>query len=106
MLTQNKIAQIVKKLAAAAKPSKIILFGSYASAKAREDSDLDLLVIEPALTNKGKEMVRLRNIIGRIGIGVDVLVYSEKEIEEWSQLPGTALYYAVRDGRVMYEATH
>ncbi len=106
MLTNNQIAQIVKRLVSAAHPSKIILFGSYARAKANEDSDLDLLIIEPELNNKGKEMVRLRNIIGRVGVGVDVLVCSEKEIKEWSHLPGTALYQALKEGHVLYEASH
>lgn len=104
MIPQETINQAVSKLVAAASPAKVILFGSYATGNVTEDSDLDLLVIEPQVVNKGLEMVRLRNAIGRVGIGVDLLVYSEKEVDEWGHLPGTALYWALKEGRVIYES--
>ncbi|MCS6951165.1 MAG: nucleotidyltransferase domain-containing protein, partial [bacterium] len=37
---------IVKKLVESYAPQKIILFGSYASGRAREDSDIDLLIVK------------------------------------------------------------
>ena len=40
-----------------------MLFGSYARGDAREDSDLDLLVIEPRVDDRAKEMVRLRRVL-------------------------------------------
>ncbi len=43
---------------------------------------------------------------GNVGVGVDVLVYSQEEVEEWGHLPGTALYSALKEGKVIYEATH
>ncbi len=104
MIGTDTIKTAISRLVAAAAPSKVILFGSYASGKATEDSDLDLLIIESHIENKGMEMVRLRNAIGRIGVGVDVLVYSQEEVDEWGHLPGTALYWALKEGRVMYES--
>lgn len=106
MITPNTINQVTNKIVLAAHPLKVILFGSCARDEMREGSDLDLLVIESELKNKGQEMVRLRNIIGNIGVGVDVLVYSREEVEEWGHLPGTALYSALREGKVIYEAPH
>ena len=44
MLTSDAIDSAVQKLIAAAQPSRVILFGSYARGEADEDSDLDLLV--------------------------------------------------------------
>jgi len=41
---QGKISKIVERLKPI-NPYKIILFGSYAYGKAREDSDIDLLVV-------------------------------------------------------------
>lgn len=98
------IEQVVPKLVAAAHPSKIILFGSYARDDADEQSDIDLLVIEDNVVNKGKEMVRLRNSIGNIGLGVDLLIYSTEEIDQWGHLPGTALYKGLKEGKIIYEA--
>ena len=92
MISQETLNKAILRLVAAANPIKVILFGSHGRGDAGEDSYLDFIVIEPHVENKGMEMVRLRHAIGNIGIGVDILVYSRKEVEEWGGVPGTALY--------------
>ncbi len=105
-VNQKILMNIVEKLVAVANPTKIIVCGSYSRNELKPGSDIDLLVIEEQVENKGKEMVRLRNEIGNIGIGVDVLVYTQKEISEWGHLPGTALNAGLKEGLVIYETTH
>ncbi len=105
MIAGDKIAEAVRILADAAHPLKIILFGSYALGKPTEESDIDLLVIERNLPDKLDEMVRLRRLLRPLRIPVDVLVYSEDEAREWGHLPGTALYWALKQGKVLHEAT-
>jgi predicted nucleotidyltransferase len=105
-VNQDLIKEIVERLVQVSHPKKIILFGSCARNEMTEGSDIDLLVIEEHLENKGKEMVCLRNIIGNIGVGVDILVYSQKEMKEWGHLPGTALYAGLKEGKTIYEASH
>jgi predicted nucleotidyltransferase len=104
MLSRESIEQAVERVVAAARPSRVILFGSYARGNPNEDSDLDLLVVEQTVENKPKEMVRLRRAIGGIGAGVDVLVYSEEEVAQRGQVPGTVIYWALREGEVVYDA--
>ncbi len=106
MISSEQIQQAVARLVAAANPSKVILFGSYARGDATEDSDLDLMVIEHEVQNAGEEMVRLRNVMGDVGVGVDLLVYSEREASRRSQVPGTLLYWAFKEGKVIYDAGH
>ncbi len=106
MISGEQIQQAVERLVAAANPSKVILFGSYARGDATEDSDLDLMVIEQEVVNQFDEMVRLRNVMGDMPVGVDLLVYSDKEASRRSQVPGTLLYWAFKEGRVMYDACH
>jgi len=106
MISQIQIQQAVDRLVASAQPSKVILFGSYARGDATESSDLDLMVIEPEVNNQFDEMVRLRNVVGSMSVGVDLLVYSDSEAARRSQVPGTALYWAFKEGRVMYDASH
>lgn len=106
MISEQTIQQAVARLVAAANPSKVILFGSYARGDATEDSDLDLMVIEQEVVNKFDEMVRLRNAMGDMPVGVDLLVYSDREASRRSQVPGTLLYWAFKEGRVMYDACH
>jgi predicted nucleotidyltransferase len=104
MISSEQIQQAAERLVAEANPSKVILFGSYARGDATEDSDLDLMVIEQEVLNAGDEMIRLHRAVGDVGIGVDVLVYSDKEAYRRSQVPGTVLYRAFREGKVLYDA--
>lgn len=106
MVKKERIIEAARILADAAHPLKIILFGSYALDRATEESDVDLLVIERNLPNKLEEMVRLRRLLRPLRIPVDVLVYSEEEVREWGHLPGTALYWALVQGKVLHEATN
>jgi len=103
MISRLAIDKAARILAAATAPSKVILFGSYARGEAHEDSDVDFLVIEREVTNRRAEMVHLRRLLRPLRIPVDVVVASEKEVEDWGGLPGTALYWALREGEVVYE---
>ena len=78
------------------------MFGSHAQEQANLDSDLDLLVIEPTVENRALEMVRLRRALRYLRVPVDVLVYSRAEVDRWGSQTGTALYWALREGRVVY----
>ena len=106
MIDEQTLQEVVKRIVAAAQPSRVILFGSHGRGDANASSDLDLMVIKPQVVDKYTEMIRLRKAVGHIGVGVDVLVYSETEYERRSQVPGTVLYWARKEGRPLYEATH
>ncbi|MEW6487387.1 MAG: nucleotidyltransferase domain-containing protein [Thermodesulfobacteriota bacterium] len=96
--------EVTRRLVEVADPVRVVLFGSHASGTAGADSDLDILVVERSLGSAVAEMARLRRAVGRIGIPVDILVCSEQEAADWGHLPGTALYWALREGKVLYEA--
>ena len=46
MLEQNALDNIIRLVAEAAEPQKIILFGSAARGDAEPDSDVDLLIVK------------------------------------------------------------
>jgi predicted nucleotidyltransferase len=89
---------------AAGSPVRVILFGSHARGDVRAGSDLDFLVIEPEVTDRHAEMVRLRSTLHGMCRPIDVLVYSEAQVEEWGDAPGTVLHAALSEGRVLVEA--
>lgn len=105
MLSQKAIQQAVSRIVRAARPRKVILFGSYARGDVTPDTDLDLLVILPGQPDKVAEMIRLRKAVGALGTGVDVLVFSEEEAQRRGQVPGTVVYWANKEGKVLYDAT-
>ncbi len=98
------IRAAVERIVVATHPSKVILFGSYARGDADAGSDLDLMVVESEVLDRGQEMLKLYRTVGYIGVGVDLLVYSEKEMERRGQVPGTVIYHALREGKVLYDA--
>lgn len=103
MIDEKTLREVVERIVAAAKPSRVILFGSYGRGDADQDSDLDLMVIERRVDNRGEEMIRLQEAVGNVGVGVDVLVYSEAEYRRRNQVPGTVLYWAYKEGMSLYE---
>jgi CRISPR-associated protein (TIGR02710 family) len=100
---REKIDAAIRILAEAARPARIILFGSYARGDAREESDLDLLVIEPRVDDRAREMVRLRRLLRPLRVPADVLVYSADEVARWGNQPGSVLYWALREGTVVHD---
>ena len=103
MTQADQLDSAVQVLAQAApQAEQIVLFGSRARGDAHADSDYDFLVIEPIVTNRAAEMVRLRRALRPLRMAVDVLVYSRDEVNRWGQQPGTALYWALKEGRVVH----
>ena len=104
LLNPGIIQSAVDRIVAAVQPSKVILFGSYARGDADEGSDIDLLVVEAEVENRGEEMVKLRLAVGWIGKGVDILVCSEADYEKRGQVPGTAIFWALQEGKVLHDS--
>ena len=104
LIDKNQINQAVEILSRESTALKVILFGSYARGDADFDSDVDFLVIEKVIKDKRNEMTRLRRALLPLRIPVDVIVSDENTIDEIGQLPGTAIYWALKEGKVMYDA--
>ncbi len=105
MISQQKINEAAELLMTSASVRKVILFGSYARGDVTKDSDVDFLVVEKDVPSKVQEIVRLRRIIRHLRLPVDVMVVSENDLEDWGGLPGTALYWALREGKDLKDAT-
>jgi uncharacterized protein len=105
MVSDETIADAGRRLAAAARsPARVVLFGSRARGDAREDSDLDFLVIEERLDSKLSEMVRLRDVLPPLDVPVDVVVVSEEEVARREPVPSTLVHRALREGRILVPA--
>ncbi|MHC1574649.1 MAG: nucleotidyltransferase domain-containing protein [Candidatus Methanogasteraceae archaeon] len=102
MITQEQIEQVVKTIVDEYRPSKIILFGSYAYGHPTEDSDLDLLIIKDGDLPGIRRNRRVRNILKDFSIPVDVIVKGSREFEMFKDIIGTVIYPANKYGKVIY----
>ncbi len=101
-VTDKDISEMARRIVAAAKPVKVILFGSRARGTARAASDVDLLVIAPDPVSRRREAVRLRGLLRDFQTPIDVVVFNQSFAERYWDIPGTLLYSAFREGKVLY----
>ena len=85
-------------------PARVVVFGSYGRGDATQDSDLDLLVIQKSVADFTQEYTRLREAIGAIGVGVDLLLVTEEQYEQRKDWCSSPIYWAHREGKVASEA--
>lgn len=98
----DDILEMVKRITADAKPVKVILFGSRARGEAGRNSDIDLLVIEPDPVSPRKEAARLRKLLRGFKAPMDIVVFGQSFAERYWDIPGSVLYRAFREGKVLY----
>jgi predicted nucleotidyltransferase len=101
MIDEATIAEAGRRLAKAAPGAQVLLFGSHARGDAGTRSDLDFLVVEPGLVDAAAESVRLRRALRGLRITADVVVLSEREVEDWRDVRGSLVHAALADGRVL-----
>ena len=101
-VTNNDLMEMTRRIAAATHPIKIILFGSHARGAARPDSDVDLLVIKAEPVRQRHEAARLRVLLRDFDVPIDIVVVGQKFAERYGDIPGSVVYPALREGRVLY----
>jgi predicted nucleotidyltransferase len=104
MVDQSVLDEIVRRVLSVARPDRIILFGSAAGGQMTRDSDIDLLVVEPSLSNTHERRVEIRGAIGDVGYPVDIVVMRSERFERTKRLIGGIAHPANKFGRVLYEA--
>ena len=93
----NTILQVIK-------PDKIILFGSRAKDRAREDSDYDFLIIKSGIYNalKVEKAIYRKFVDMDETVSIDVIVATPETIERYKNVIGSIIKPAVEEGILVY----
>ncbi len=103
-VAEETLERIVAEIVRIAHPDRVILFGSAATEHMTANSDLDLLVVEPQVTDTRREGLRLRAALMETPLPIDIIVMSRQRFEETKDVIGGIAYPAHRYGKTLYEA--
>ena len=106
-VTDALLGRMVQAIVDEVDPEQVILFGSRGRGEGRENSDVDLIVVEAESfgpeRSRRKELVRLYHALAGFHVPADVLVYSHDDVAYWRDSLNHVLARALREGRVLYE---
>ena len=102
MIPREKINEIVDRIVMNVQPEKIILFGSYAYGEPNEDSDLDILVVKKMDIPRYKRAKEVKKYLRGIKIPVDVIVYTQEEIDDWKGVKTAFINDIIEKGEILY----
>lgn len=106
-VNEDVIQEMVNTIVDEVDPESVILFGSRARSDAKEESDVDFVVVESLPfgldRDRRTEETRLWRALAGYPVSKDVLVYSSDEVDYWRDSLNNVLARALREGRVLYE---
>lgn len=105
MIQMREIQRYCDAIAAAFKPRKIILFGSYAYGNPTADSDVDVMVVMPKKRYRRDLGWRMRLKVPA-GFPVDVLVEPDDKLDRRIADRESFILDITEKGKVMYEGGH
>lgn len=97
------LKMMTKRIAEHFNPIRIVLFGSYARGTPDFNSDVDLMVVMEDGTDEHETAVKILELLADSPIAKDVVVTTPDEIKEIGHVCGYVIYYALREGVVLYE---
>ncbi len=101
--TKENIPKIVELIIREYQPTKVILFGSYASGVPTRDSDVDLLIVtEKRLKYEDTYKIRQASLID-FSIPVQLICVTDEEFMETKDVIGGIAYPASKYGKMLYE---
>ncbi|MBI1900424.1 MAG: nucleotidyltransferase domain-containing protein [Planctomycetia bacterium] len=95
---------IVRRVVRAARPEKIVLFGSAARGTMGPDSDIDLLVVKRGKFDRWRLTTAIYRHLRGAGAPVDVVVVTPDEVERYRDTHCLVICPALKEGKVVYGA--
>lgn len=97
----KEIRTVGRRIAHAFHPERLILFGSYAYGTAREDSDIDLLVIMPFEGTGFRKSLEILNHLD-LRLPIDLVTYRPEDAQRRYSEGDPLVREALDRGKVLY----
>src|SRR5437868_2202776 len=96
------LADVIRRVVAAAHPERIILFGSAARGEMGPDSDLDLLVVKRGKFDRRLLTNRIRRNLRGADSAVDLVIVTPEEVERYRNSFCLVVAPALAEGKTVY----
>jgi predicted nucleotidyltransferase len=97
------ILEIVDRIIKGYNPKKVILFGSYAYGEAREESDMDILIVTERNLSFEETSKMRRHFLKDFSMPVQLVCVSDEDFDETKDIIGGITYPASKYGEILYE---
>jgi uncharacterized protein len=101
-LKPSVLRDIVRRVAHAAQPDRIVLFGSAARGEMGPNSDVDLLIVKRGKYNRRRLAAKIYKELHGAEAPVDLVIVTPDEVRRYQDSPALAIFPALREGRVVY----
>lgn len=103
-ITPEIITYIVEKIVRSVAPERIVLFGSYARGEAREDSDLDMFVVQDSHESNRVIRRQIEALLWGRRFSLDLIVRRPEEVA-WNMMDSNPFYtqHLFGEGKIVYE---
>jgi predicted nucleotidyltransferase len=96
------IDEMLRRIVDRLRPERVILFGSHANGTAGPDSDVDLVVVVRT-ESKCELTAEIHRLLAGVGVAKDVIIVTPEEFDRYGDVPGTIVWPAAHEGRVLHE---
>ena len=102
MIGEHDIKRVATHVGTEANAERVILFGSHARGDAKENSDVDFMIIAESKLPRFKRSRELYKLFRPYPFAMDLLVYTPQEVERGKKSPVSFMSTVLREGKTLF----
>ncbi len=102
MFDYSKVDTAVERITRHANPKMIIIFGSVARREAKDDSDLDILVVFDEVVDQKRMYYDLSGLFIGLKLPFDLIIMNNDDFNHYKENNQSFTYEIVSTGEVVY----